>query len=67
MARFTDAEAAERLLNRLNRTVARHMDADNLHSAEDVLKQSAKRFLENVILMDATPTPQDRPVNSGDL
>lgn len=46
--RFTDAEAATRLLNRLARQVAAHLDAENLHSAEDVLKQSAKRFLERI-------------------
>lgn len=45
---FTDAEAAERLLALHARMVADHFDADNLHSAEELIKVTAKRFLERV-------------------
>jgi hypothetical protein len=45
---FTDAEAAERLLNRHARELAACMDAENLHSAESLMTVTAKRYLERI-------------------
>ena len=52
---FTDAEAAERLLNRHAREVAQHFDKENLHSAEDLMHMSPAEYL----LMIAAP-PQEQ-------
>lgn len=49
---FTDKEAAERLLNRHAREVAAHMDANNLHSAEDVLRMPVSRWLGLIVKHD---------------
>lgn len=57
--RFTDAEAAERLLNRHAREVAKHFENDNLHSAEDVIKISAKKYLERIIKLDKGERSED--------
>lgn len=44
----TDEGAAERLLERLSREVSACFEAENLHSAEDLLTISARRYLERV-------------------
>lgn len=49
---FTDAEAAQRLLDRHARDVAAHLDAENLHSAEDVMRMPVKRYLELIVKYD---------------
>jgi hypothetical protein len=56
MAKFTDAEAAQRLLDRLDRAIAAHFDAENLHSAERMIGISARKFLSEVIHLDTRGT-----------
>lgn len=50
---MTDAEAAKRLLDRHAREVAAHFDKENLHSAEDLMRMSVRRYLEMVVKTDS--------------
>lgn len=53
MPKFTDKEAAERLLNWHVREVAAHFDNENLHSAENLMKMPVKRNLELISKCDS--------------
>lgn len=67
-ATFTDREAAERLLNRHAREVAAHMDANNLHSAGDLLRMPVSRWLSLIVKYDTTEPecwPQERENDDG--
>ena len=57
---MTDAECARRLLDRLNRAIAAHFDAENLHSAERMMKVTARKFLQEVIDLDTKGPTDDR-------
>lgn len=49
---FTDKEAAKRLLDRHKLEVAAHMDAENLHSAEDLIRMPVCRWLGLIVQYD---------------
>lgn len=51
--RFTSAQAAQALLDRHARTLAELYDAENLHSAEDHMKMTARAYLQLIIDTDA--------------
>lgn len=55
-AQFTDAQAAERLLNRHSREVAQRLDSKKPHAAEEMLEIPARRYLEMVIAQDKPST-----------
>ena len=46
--RFTDQEAAIRLLNRLAREIAAYVDDGDTNSAEDLAQEKAVRWLKEV-------------------
>ena len=50
--RFTDAEAAQRLLDLHSRAVAKSIDEENVARAEYLMSQTARNFLKDIIRAD---------------
>lgn len=61
---MTDAECAQRLLDRLNRAITTHFDAKNWHLAERMMNLRARRFLQEVIDLDTAQ--QKTPASEGE-
>jgi hypothetical protein len=45
---FTDEEAVERILNRYSRELASNYENGHLYAAEELIKMSVKKYLENI-------------------